>query len=78
MEHIAKQLTEAEKVLQRLIEERRREPKNDLISTLVHRKGVTACLPDHELVVLCNFLCCPDMRLRKPSERLAEVSSRKT
>jgi cytochrome P450 len=56
MEHIAKRLTEAEEVLQRLIEERRREPKNDLISTLVHREGATAWLPDDELVVLCNFL----------------------
>jgi len=56
MEHIAERLTEAEEVLQRLIEERRREPKNDLISTLVHREGATAWLPDDELVVLCNFL----------------------
>ena len=56
MEHIAERLTEAEEVLQRLIEERRREPKNDLISTLVHREGATAWLPDDELVVLCNLL----------------------
>jgi cytochrome P450 len=27
-----------------------------LISTLVHREGATAWLPDHELVVLCNLL----------------------
>jgi cytochrome P450 len=33
MESIAERLTAGEKVLQRLIDERRREPKNDLIST---------------------------------------------
>jgi cytochrome P450 len=56
IERIAEKLTESEKVLQGLIEERRRAPKNDLISTLVRRDGATAWLPDDELVVLFHFL----------------------
>jgi cytochrome P450 len=55
IEHVAERFTEAEKVLQRVIQERRREPKNDLISILVHGDGI-AGLPDDELVVLCSFL----------------------
>jgi cytochrome P450 len=56
IEHIAEGLTKGETVLQRLIEQRRREPKNDLISILVHADQGAAQLPDHEIVVLCNFL----------------------
>jgi cytochrome P450 len=56
IEHIAQKLTESENVLQRLIEERRRAPKNDLISTLLEREGAAAWLPDDELVVLFHFL----------------------
>jgi cytochrome P450 len=56
MEHIAERLTDAEKVLQRLIAERRHKPGNDLISHLLQRPDTTAWLPDDELVVLCNFL----------------------
>ena len=56
MEHIAARLIEVEQVYQRLIEERRGEPKNDLISLLVHGHAGAAQLPDDELVVLCSFL----------------------
>jgi len=56
IEHIAEKLTESEKVLQGLIGERRRQPKNDLISTLLQRDGTTAWLPDDELVVLFHLL----------------------
>jgi cytochrome P450 len=41
MEHIAERLTEVEGVYQRLIQERRREPKNDLISLLVRCSRLT-------------------------------------
>jgi cytochrome P450 len=56
MEHIAERLTLAQGVLERLIQQRRREPKKDLISILVHAETGTAQLPDDEIVVLCNFL----------------------
>jgi cytochrome P450 len=56
MEYVAKRFIEVEQVYQRLIQERRREPKNDLISILVHGHAGTALLPDDELVVLCGLL----------------------
>jgi cytochrome P450 len=56
MEHIAERLTRAQGVLERLIQERRREPKKDLISILLHAETGTTQLPDDEIVVLCNFL----------------------
>src|SRR5260221_1956587 len=56
MEHIAERLTQAQGVLERLIQQRRREPKKDLISILVDPDTGTAQLPDDEIVVLCNFL----------------------
>jgi cytochrome P450 len=56
MEHIAERLTRAQGVLERLIQQRRREPKNDLISILSHAETGTTQLPDDEIVVLCNFL----------------------
>jgi cytochrome P450 len=56
MEHIAERLTRAQGVLERLIQQRRREPKNDLISILLHAETGTTQLPDDEIVVLCNFL----------------------
>jgi cytochrome P450 len=56
IENIAEKLTESGKVLQGLIEERRREPKNDLISALVHGAGASAWLPDDELAVLFHFI----------------------
>ena len=56
MEHIAERLTQAQGVLERLIQQRRREPKKDLISILVHPDTGTAQLPDDDIVVLCNFL----------------------
>ncbi|HEX4200836.1 MAG TPA: cytochrome P450, partial [Chthoniobacterales bacterium] len=56
IEHIAEKLTQSETVLRGLIEERRREPKNDLISTLLPREGATAWLSDDELVVLFHLL----------------------
>jgi cytochrome P450 len=56
MEHIAERLTQAQGVLERLIQQRRREPKKDLISILVHAETGTAQLPDDDIVVLCNFL----------------------
>jgi cytochrome P450 len=65
MEHIAERLTQAQAVLERLIQQRRREPKKDLISILVHADTGTAQLPDNEIVVLCNFLLGADTRLRQ-------------
>jgi cytochrome P450 len=56
IEDIAEKLTESENVLQGLIQERRRAPRNDLISTLVQQEGAAAWLPDRELVVLFHFL----------------------
>jgi cytochrome P450 len=56
MEHIAERLTRAQGVLERLIQQRRREPKKDLISILLHAETGTTQLPDDEIVVLCNFL----------------------
>ena len=56
MEHIAERLTRAQGVLERLIQQRRREPKKDLISILVHADTGTAQLPDDDIVVLCRFL----------------------
>jgi cytochrome P450 len=56
MEQIAERLTQAEGILERLIQQRRREPKNDLISVLVGGDTGTAELSDDDLVVLCNFL----------------------
>ena len=56
MEYIAERLTDAEQVLHKVIQERRRAPRNDLISILVHGYAANAQLPDDELVVLCNFL----------------------
>jgi cytochrome P450 len=56
MEYIAERFIEAEHVYQRLIRERRRKPKNDLISILVHGPAGATPLPDDELVVLCGFL----------------------
>ena len=56
MEHIAERLAQAQGVLERLIQQRRREPKKDLISILVHADTGTAQLPDDDIVVLCNFL----------------------
>src|ERR1700756_418796 len=56
MEHIAERVTRAQGVLERLIQQRRREPKNDLISILLHAETGTTQLPDDEIVVLCNFL----------------------
>ena len=45
-----------ERVLERLIEQRRREPRQDLISALVREDSGTVSLPDADIVVLCNFL----------------------
>jgi cytochrome P450 len=56
IEHIAEGLTRGQAILEGLIEQRRREPKNDLISILVHADQRTTHLPDDEIVVLCNFL----------------------
>jgi cytochrome P450 len=56
MEHIAEQLTRAQEVLERLIQQRRHKPKNDLISILLHAEKGTTQLPDDEIAVLCNFL----------------------
>jgi cytochrome P450 len=56
MEHIAERVTRAQGVLERLIQQRRREPKNDLTSILLHAETGTTQLPDDEIVVLCNFL----------------------
>lgn len=56
IDHIAERLTRAQGVLERLIQQRRREPKNDLISILLHSETGTTQLPDDEIVVLCNFL----------------------
>jgi cytochrome P450 len=56
LEHIAEKLTRAQVVLERLIQQRRREPKKDLISILLHAETGTTQLPDDEIVVLCNFL----------------------
>jgi cytochrome P450 len=56
MEHMAERLTQAQGVLERLIQQRRREPKNDLISILVRADTGAAQLPDDDIVVLCNFL----------------------
>jgi cytochrome P450 len=53
---IAERLTQAQGVLERLIQQRRRGPRNDLISMLVHTDTGPAQLPDDDLVVLCNFL----------------------
>ena len=47
---------EAEAVLMRLIESRRREPKEDLISSLVQPGNVLGQLPDKDIVVLCVLL----------------------
>ena len=47
---------EAEAVLMRLIESRRREPKEDLISSLVRPGNVLGQLPDKDVVVLCVLL----------------------
>jgi cytochrome P450 len=38
------------------MQQRRREPKNDLISVLLHAETGTTQLADDEIVVLCNFL----------------------
>jgi cytochrome P450 len=56
MENIAERLTRAQGVLERLIQQRRREPKKDLISILLQAETGTTQLPDDEIVVLCNFL----------------------
>jgi cytochrome P450 len=56
MEHIAERLTRAQGVLERLIQQRRREPKKDLISILVHADTGTPQLPDDDIVVLCSLL----------------------
>jgi cytochrome P450 len=56
MDRIAGRLTQAQGVLERLIQQRRREPRKDLISILVHADAGPAPLPDDDLVVLCNFL----------------------
>jgi cytochrome P450 len=53
---IAQNLTNTEDVLLRLLDERRRSPRADLISALASvREGANA-LADHDIVVLCNFL----------------------
>jgi cytochrome P450 len=56
MEQIAERLTQAQGILELLIQQRRREPKKDLISVLVRADTGTAELSDDDLVVLCNFL----------------------
>jgi cytochrome P450 len=56
MDRIAERLTQAQGVLERLIQQRRREPRQDLISILVHADTGPAPLPDDDIVVLCNFL----------------------
>jgi cytochrome P450 len=56
IDHIAEGLIRGQTILERLIEQRRREPKNDLISILVRTDQGTTRLPDDEIVVLCNFL----------------------
>src|SRR5260370_7753451 len=56
MEHMAERLTRAQAVLERLIQHRRREPKNDLISILLHAETGTTQLPDDEIVVLCSVM----------------------
>ena len=53
---IGERLTQAQGVLERLIQQRRRAPSNDLISILVHTDTGPAQLADDDLVVLCNFL----------------------
>ena len=53
---IAERLNQAQGVLERLIQQRRRAPSNDLISILVHTDTGPAQLADDDLVVLCNFL----------------------
>jgi cytochrome P450 len=47
---------EAEAVLMRLIESRRREPKEDLVSSLVRPGNVIEQLPDNDIVALCVLL----------------------
>jgi len=56
IEHIAERLTQAQGVLERLIQQRRHKPRKDLISILMQAEEGTAQLPDDEIVVLCNFL----------------------
>jgi cytochrome P450 len=56
LEETAERLITAERIFQNLMEERRRTPKQDLISDLVQAQGENDILADHELVVLFNFL----------------------
>jgi len=56
LEQIAANLTNTEKMLQRLISERRANPRDDLISALANAREGSNMLTDDELVVLCNFL----------------------
>jgi cytochrome P450 len=56
MDRIAERLAQAQGVLERLIQQRRREPRKDLISILVQADTGTAQLTDDDIVVLCNFL----------------------
>jgi cytochrome P450 len=56
IEEIAAEFLNAERAITKIIEERKREPKDDLISRLVTTGGLEAKLTAGELVVLCNFL----------------------
>jgi cytochrome P450 len=56
IQEIAMEFTEAERAINEVINARRIEPKNDLISHLVSSQGAAAEMSASELVVLCNFL----------------------
>jgi len=56
LEGIAETATRAKKVLGELISLRRREPQNDLISSLVHTDGENKVMDDDAIVKLCTFL----------------------
>jgi cytochrome P450 len=56
LEEIAENLTNTERLLQRLISEHRANGRNDLLSALLNAKEGSGALTDKELIVLCNFL----------------------
>jgi cytochrome P450 len=56
LEAIAAEFLNAERAITQIIDERKREPKDDLISRLATTDGTEAKLATDELVVLCNFL----------------------
>jgi cytochrome P450 len=53
---MAEKAKDAEAAIRQLIEMRRREPKEDLISSLVRPENAIGRLPDEDIVVLCVFL----------------------